>query len=69
MKTKSGKVALRYPRDKYESAGEFIRKIGGWKYYYAWVRDNPVRSNKIGRNEKCPCGSNLKYKKCCLNNG
>ncbi|MCK5039582.1 MAG: SEC-C domain-containing protein [Candidatus Aenigmarchaeota archaeon] len=20
---------------------------------------------KIGRNEKCPCGSNLKYKKCC----
>ncbi len=22
---------------------------------------------KIGRNEKCPCGSGLKYKKCCLN--
>ena len=22
---------------------------------------------KVGRNEKCPCGSNLKYKKCCLN--
>ena len=21
---------------------------------------------KIGRNEKCPCGSNKKYKKCCL---
>ena len=21
---------------------------------------------KIGRNEKCPCGSKLKYKKCCL---
>ena len=20
----------------------------------------------IGRNDKCPCGSNLKYKKCCL---
>ena len=20
---------------------------------------------KIGRNEKCPCGSGLKYKKCC----
>ena len=20
---------------------------------------------KIGRNEKCPCGSNKKYKKCC----
>ncbi|WP_206366894.1 SEC-C metal-binding domain-containing protein [Sphingobacterium litopenaei] len=21
---------------------------------------------KIGRNDKCYCGSNLKYKKCCL---
>ena len=26
------------------------------------VRTNP----KVGRNEFCPCGSNLKYKKCCL---
>lgn len=23
--------------------------------------------NKIGRNEQCPCGSGIKYKKCCLN--
>ncbi|HEY7321830.1 MAG TPA: SEC-C metal-binding domain-containing protein [Candidatus Binatia bacterium] len=22
---------------------------------------------KIGRNEPCPCGSGLKYKRCCLN--
>lgn len=32
--------------------------------------DNPIsffsRSNKVGRNDKCPCGSGLKYKKCCL---
>ena len=21
---------------------------------------------KISRNDRCPCGSNLKYKKCCL---
>jgi uncharacterized protein YecA (UPF0149 family) len=21
---------------------------------------------KIGRNEKCPCGSGKKYKKCCI---
>ncbi len=26
----------------------------------------PMRSNKIGRNEPCPCGSGKKYKKCCL---
>jgi tetratricopeptide (TPR) repeat protein len=28
----------------------------------------PAVSNKIGRNEPCPCGSGKKYKKCCLNN-
>ncbi|MBL8294719.1 MAG: SEC-C domain-containing protein, partial [Bryobacterales bacterium] len=27
----------------------------------------PVRSKKVGRNEPCPCGSNLKYKRCCGN--
>jgi len=25
----------------------------------------PFRSEKIGRNEPCPCGSTLKYKRCC----
>ena len=25
----------------------------------------PARSGKIGRNQPCPCGSGLKYKKCC----
>jgi len=23
-------------------------------------------ANKIGRNDPCPCGSGIKYKKCCL---
>ncbi len=26
----------------------------------------PVKLNKIGRNEPCPCGSGKKYKNCCL---
>ncbi len=26
----------------------------------------PIRAEKIGRNEPCPCGSGRKYKKCCL---
>lgn len=30
-------------------------------------RHTPASSPKIGRNERCPCGSGLKYKKCCLN--
>jgi len=25
-----------------------------------------IRGRKVGRNESCPCGSNRKYKKCCL---
>jgi len=25
------------------------------------------RAKKVGRNDPCPCGSSLKYKKCCLN--
>jgi preprotein translocase subunit SecA len=28
-------------------------------------RPEPVRSEKIGRNDPCPCGSGKKYKKCC----
>lgn len=32
------------------------------------VRDNFLEPKpiEVGRNELCPCGSNLKYKKCCL---
>jgi uncharacterized protein len=30
------------------------------------MRNAPVRNDKIGRNEPCPCGSGKKYKKCCL---
>ncbi|HRR07009.1 MAG TPA: SPASM domain-containing protein, partial [Victivallales bacterium] len=26
---------------------------------------NPLRFQKVGRNEACPCGSGKKYKKCC----
>ncbi|MCL2089066.1 MAG: preprotein translocase subunit SecA [Oscillospiraceae bacterium] len=30
------------------------------------VKKQPVRKQKIGVNEPCPCGSGKKYKKCCL---
>lgn len=29
------------------------------------VPAQPIRSQKVGRNEPCPCGSGKKYKKCC----
>ncbi|WP_455232966.1 SEC-C metal-binding domain-containing protein [Geopseudomonas aromaticivorans] len=25
------------------------------------------RAQKVARNDPCPCGSGLKFKKCCLN--
>jgi len=25
------------------------------------------KSEKVGRNDKCPCGSGKKFKKCCMN--
>ena len=37
---------------------------------FRFTRTRPiVRDYKIGRNEPCPCGSGLKYKKCCLDSG
>lgn len=30
------------------------------------VKQTPVQSIHIGRNDPCPCGSGKKYKKCCL---
>jgi len=27
--------------------------------------ESPLKSAKIGRNERCPCGSGKKFKKCC----
>lgn len=40
------------------------------RYWTAWRRENatPIaqRAQKVGRNEPCPCGSGLKFKKCCV---
>lgn len=36
--------------------------VGSWVPVGA---DGTARSNKVGRNEPCPCGSGKKYKKCC----
>lgn len=35
---------------------------------YEWRQSKIARSDKIGRNEPCPCGSGKKYKKCCGKN-
>jgi HEAT repeat protein len=50
-------LASNYRKNKEQSKLENGEKVVPFK------RDLP----KIGRNEPCPCGSGLKYKKCCLN--
>ena len=35
----------------------------------AWKQSKTAVSNKVGRNQPCPCGSGKKYKKCCGANG
>lgn len=45
----------------------FKREEGRWVYIDGKMNPHgePVRVDKIGRNEPCPCGSGKKYKKCC----
>lgn len=46
--------------------GHFERKDGAWYFTNGeMVKPKPAVSSKVGRNEPCPCGSGLKYKKCC----
>jgi len=45
----------------------FRREDGNWAYVDGKMNPGakPVRVEKTGRNEPCPCGSGKKYKKCC----
>ena len=44
-------------------AGKFIQMKKAPTRNQTYRRPHP----KVGRNEPCPCGSGLKFKKCCLN--
>jgi len=45
-----------------------LTKIGGIVYPYTEGTIQYDRP-KIGRNDKCPCESGVKYKKCCQRSG
>lgn len=32
----------------------------------SFCKNTPITVQKVGRNEPCPCGSGLKYKRCCI---
>lgn len=47
--------------DKKTRIDELRKQLRHYLVKEPYVRE----SKKIGRNEMCPCGSNLKYKHCC----
>jgi len=51
---------------EHHEAGQFKRKDGSWYFTEGkMVRPKPLTVTRIGRNDPCSCGSDLKYKKCC----
>ncbi len=51
--------------DNLEYFGEILGEKSGRKPLPVSLEG--VRVEKVGRNAPCPCGSGIKYKKCCLN--
>ena len=54
--------------DEYDSLSGFGIDDDEYDDYFGDAvaeKNEPIRVVKIGRNEQCPCGSGLKYKKCC----
>ncbi len=46
--------------------GQFKREGDRWYFTEGiMVKPQPMVANKTGRNDPCPCGSGLKFKKCC----
>ncbi|PKL07936.1 MAG: hypothetical protein CVV51_11535 [Spirochaetae bacterium HGW-Spirochaetae-7] len=54
-------------KDEHHETAKFIKKDGSWLYESGDVKTATVvrASPKVGRNERCPCGSGKKYKQCC----
>lgn len=59
--TEQGQQGIMHEKSEFELIdGEWI--------FTKTLREGPapiVNTNKVGRNEPCPCGSGKKYKKCC----
>jgi len=61
------KQFLRYTKDRFESLAEEIKERRMEEGRLTNVREkrHAEKSMKVGRNDPCPCGSGLKFKKCC----
>jgi SEC-C motif-containing protein len=47
---------------KLHEKSSFIKEKGLWYYLHG---ETDSRTEKVGRNAPCPCGSGKKYKRCC----
>ena len=57
---------LRHGRvDAIHERSEFLREQGRWYYTSGEMLAPSFEPWKPGRNEACPCGSGLKFKRCC----
>lgn len=69
--TEEEEALIETPEQREELAAEIPASVAAlyrlWTPVRRAVTDPAVRKQmpKIGRNEKCPCGSGRKYKKCC----
>ncbi len=54
-------------KEEHHETARFVREGGAWLYDSGEVKTATVvrATPKVGRNEKCPCGSGKKYKQCC----
>ena len=55
-------------RYNHHEVSRFNRIDGRWYYMDGKIINEPIvrSSNKVGRNDPCPCGSGKKFKKCCM---
>jgi SWIM/SEC-C metal-binding protein len=79
--TENNPAVVNVPTEKRRKEIAAIFEKNGWKYTIGVEPDEqeditalerllnppkPIKAEKkIGRNERCPCGSGLKYKNCC----
>ena len=55
----NGRMGCQQERSRFE------RQNGRWYYVDGQMPDASLTELKVGRNEQCPCGSTLKFKRCC----
>ena len=60
-----------------DAKADWLYKLASWNQVFdqeiidalkiEFRLSNMAHSDKVGRNDPCPCGSGKKYKKCCIN--